>query len=111
MSFNTFNERLNTFELEHKHITLVNEQINEEADDTVNDSNSKNQSNNNAQRTQKLTFPQSPKLEVQHSGSNYTSYDEDQQELESTHETEKRKPNPIPGLHRSQTQKILINRV
>ena len=77
MSFNTFNERLNTFELEHKHITLVNEQINEEADDTVNDSNSKNQSNNNAQRTQKLTFPQVPKLEIQHSGSNYTSYDDD----------------------------------
>lgn len=44
MSLNTFNERLKSIELEHKHITLVNEQINEEADDTVNDSNSKNQS-------------------------------------------------------------------
>ena len=77
MSLNTFNERLKSIELEHKHITLVNEQINEEADDTVNDSNSKNQSKINTQRTQKLTFPGIAKLEVQKSESNYISYDDD----------------------------------
>ena len=67
---------MNSIELEHKHITLVNEQINEEADDTVNDSNSKILSNINTQRTQKYSYPEIPYLEKQQSGSNFTTYDD-----------------------------------
>ena len=33
-----FNARFKSVEMEHKHITLVNEEINEENEDTINDS-------------------------------------------------------------------------
>ena len=53
MPQNIFNARFKSVEMEHKHITLVNEEINEENEETIDDSiQRKNSTNFSTQRFQ-----------------------------------------------------------